>query len=122
MFERLAASDYTGALIAAETLLLHQPQHADALDCAKIARSELRKVYLGRLGSLDQVPSLRVAPQGLLALSLDFRAGFLLSRVDKKTTLRAIVDGCGLPALDSLRILSELYLQRVIGFDRAAAQ
>jgi hypothetical protein len=114
MLERLAASDYVGTLTAAEALLVHHPLYRDALDCAGIARSELRKLYMGRLGSLDWVPHIAVGLQGLLALSLDFRAGFLLSRIDKKSSLGKIVEECGLPQLDSLRILSELYLQRVI--------
>jgi hypothetical protein len=114
MLERLAASDYTGALMAAEALLVHQPQNADALDCAQMARSDLRKLYVARLGSLDRVPHLKVAPPGLTALSLDFRAGFLLSRVDNGATLAEIIEASGMPQLDALRIFSELYLQRVI--------
>jgi hypothetical protein len=114
MLERLAAGDYAGTLIAAEATLVHHPLHRDALDCATIARSELRKLYVARLGSLDWVPHITVGLQGLLALSLDFRAGFLLSRIDKRSSLEQIVDNCGLPPVDALRILSELYLQRVI--------
>jgi hypothetical protein len=112
MLERLAASDYGGTLIAAEALLVHHPLHHDALECAAIARSELRKLYLARLGSLDWVPYIVVALQGLLGL--DFRAGYLLSRIDKRASIAQIVDRSGLPELDALRILSELYLQRVI--------
>jgi hypothetical protein len=114
MLERLASSDYAGALLAAEALLVRQPAHSDALDCAQIARSELRKLYAARLGSLDRVPRLKVGPQGLLALSLDFRAGFLLSRIDERATLAEIVVTSGMPPLDALRIMSELYLQRVV--------
>jgi hypothetical protein len=114
MLERLAASDYAGTLIAAEATLVHHPLHRDALDCALMARSELRKLYVDRLGSLDWVPYIAVGLQGLLGLSLDFRAGYLLSRIDKRTSLAQIIAASGLPELDSLRILSELFLQRVI--------
>jgi hypothetical protein len=112
MLERLAASDYAGTLTAAEALLVHHPLHHDALECAAIARSELRKRYLARLGSPDSVPHIVVGLQGLLAL--DFRAGFLLSRIDKRASFAEIVEASGLPELDALRILSELYLQRII--------
>jgi hypothetical protein len=94
MLERLAASDYAGTLTAAEALLVHHPLHHDALECAAIARSIV------------------VGLQGLLAL--DFRAGFLLSRIDKRASFAEIVEASGLPELDALRILSELYLQRII--------
>lgn len=117
ILERLAASDYAGALLAAEALLVHHPLHADALDCAQIARSELRRLYVARLGSLELVPHITVGLPALSALSLDFRAGFLLSRIDKRSTLQEIIDGCGLPPLDALRILSELYLQQMIAMD-----
>jgi hypothetical protein len=117
MIERLAASDYAGVLIAAEALLEHQPNHADALDSAQIARSELAKLYQGRLGSLERVPRVVMGPEGLLALSLDFGAGLLLSRVNGTATLGGIVEACGLPKLEALRILSELFLRRAIGFE-----
>lgn len=121
MIERLAASDYAGALTAAEALLLHQPLCADALECAEMARSELRRLYVARLGSLDRVPFMAMGLHGLMALSLDFRAGFVLSRVDRKTSLGRIAEECGLPPLDALRLLSELYLQRVIAFEESSA-
>jgi hypothetical protein len=117
MLERLAASDYSGAFHAAEALLVHHPLHTDAIECSQIARSELRKLYVARLGSLECVPHIMVGVQALSALGLDFRAGILLSRIDKRAALREIVDGSGLPELDALRILSELYLQRVIAMD-----
>jgi len=114
MLDRLAASDYRGALIAAEAHLLHHPLCADAVDCAQIAGSELRRLYLARLGSLGRVPRIAIGLHGLLGSSLDFRAGFVVSRIDGRASLEEIVERCGLPALDTLGILSELYLQRVI--------
>jgi hypothetical protein len=117
MLERLAASDYAGVLLAAEALLVHQPRHADALDAAQISRSELHKTYVGRLGPLHRVPRVAMGPEGLLAQSLDFRAGLLLSRVDGLTPLGEIVEASGLPKLDALRILSELVLKRAIVID-----
>jgi len=117
MFERLAASDYVGVLMAAEALLEHQPGSADALDCAQIARSELGKMYEARLGSMDRAPKTIIGPEGLVALSLDFGAGYLLSRVNGTATLADIVRTCGLPKLEALRSLSELFLRRAIGFD-----
>jgi|HubBroStandDraft_4_1064222.scaffolds.fasta_scaffold159370_3 hypothetical protein len=117
MIERLAASDYAGVAMAAEALLEHQPNHEDALDCVQIARSELAKVYLARLGSMGRVPRVAMGSEGLVALSLGFGEGFLLSRVDGRATIRDIVEACGLPKLEAMRILSELFLRRAIGFD-----
>jgi hypothetical protein len=118
MLERLATSDYTGALIAAQAFLERHPRDSDARDCADIARSELRKVYVARLGSLDRVPHVAMSLDGLLGVkSLDVRAAFLLSRVDGLTALSEIANGGGVPEVEALRILSELYLHRAIAFD-----
>jgi hypothetical protein len=118
MLERLASSDYAGALIAAEAFLEHHPRDPDATACAQMARSELRKLYVARLGSLARVPHVAMSPEGLLALpSVDFHAGFLLSRIDGLSTLDEIASSGGMPPLNALRILSELYLHRAIAFD-----
>lgn len=117
MLGLLAAGDYAGALIAAEALLHVRPGDADALDCAEMSRSELRKTYVARLGgSLARVPHVAVGAAAIAALHLDFRGGFVLARVDGKATLEEIADGCLAPN-DALRILSELALGRVIAFE-----
>jgi hypothetical protein len=117
VIERLAAGDYAGVLMAAEMLLVHHPRHADALAAAQMSRSELRKLYIARLGSLDRVARVAIGAEGLLALSLDFRAGILLSCVDGLASLGEIVEDCGLSQLDALRVLSELFLRNAIVLD-----
>jgi hypothetical protein len=114
MLERLAAGDYLGVLMAASALLEHQPNHADALDCIQIARSELVNVYVARLGSTKRVPRVAMSAEGLMALSLDFAAGLVLSHVNAVASIDDIVRACGLPKVDALRILSELFLRRGI--------
>jgi len=115
MLERLASGDYVGALFAADALLETHPRNQDALDTAQIARSELRKLYAARFGSLDRVPHLTMGPEALFSIqTLDFRAGLLLSRVDGESSVREIAVASALPSHEALRILSELYLHRVI--------
>jgi hypothetical protein len=118
MLERLAASDYQGALLAADALLEYRPRDQDALDCALMARTELRKLYVARLGSLEAVPHVAMGPDAIFTLkSLDFRAGYLLSRVDGQASIHEIVEGGSLPSLEALGVLSELFLRRVIVLD-----
>jgi len=118
MLDRLAAGDYGGALLAGEALLEYRPRDQDALDCAQIARGELRKVYTARLGSLDRVPHVAMGPEAIFSLqALDFRAGYLLSRIDGVTSLYDVVESGSIPSLEALRILSELFLRRVIAFE-----
>ena len=118
MLERLAAGDYEGASLAAEALLEYRPRDQDALDCAQIAKSELRKTYVARLGSLDRVPYVAMGPEAIISLQgLDFRAGLVLSRVDGLATLHDVVESGEIPSHEALRILSELFLRRVIAFE-----
>jgi hypothetical protein len=114
MLERLAAGDYAGALMAAEALLRRLPRDADALDCAEMSRTELRRIYEARLGPLDRAPSIVMAPAAIAALTLDVFTGFLLSRIDGSTTLQDIAFARGMMPDHALRVLSELYLQGVI--------
>jgi hypothetical protein len=117
MLERLAAGDYDGAVLAAQALLEYRPRDQDALDCMQIAQGELRKTYVARLGSVDRVPHVAVGPDAIFSLqSLDFRAGYLLSRVDGMSSIHEIVESGSVPSLEALRILSELFLRRVIAF------
>jgi len=117
MLERMAAADYGGALLAAESLLEFRPLDRDAQEIAAMARGELRRMYIERLGSLDRVPYLTMPLDGLLAQpSLDARAGFVLARIDGLASVRQIVEVGGMRATDTLRILSELVLRRAVAF------
>ena len=118
VLERLGVGDYAGALLAAEALLRRLPRDPDVLDSAEMSRVELRRIYQSRLGDLDQVPTLAMTPAALTGLTLDVYAGFLLSRIDGRTTLREITLTHGVAPDHALRLLSELYLQGVIALDR----
>jgi len=73
-------------------------------------------MYTARIGPLDRVPLVMVPRDQLRWLSIDHRAGFVLSRVDGVSSLEMILDVSGMPELDSLRILCELAQQRIISF------
>jgi hypothetical protein len=49
--------------------------------------------------------------------SVDHRTGFLISLIDGSATLEAIVDRCGMPKSDALRILYELVKRGIIVFE-----
>jgi hypothetical protein len=114
MFDRLAANDWAGALMAAEALLLRDPRDADALDCAEMSRVELEKLYASRLGDLARVARLAVARDAVATLDLDPRAVSCLLRVDGHATLGEIVREGAIAPHDALRALSELYLRGII--------
>jgi hypothetical protein len=116
MLERLAASDYEGALMAANTLLRTDPRMDDALQAAQIARTELYHIYDGRLGPRDAVPHVVVRTEELRLYPLDARSVLVLSQVDGIRTIDDVINSGIMPKLDALRLLSELCLLSVVGF------
>jgi hypothetical protein len=116
MIDLLAANDYEGALLAAQTVLARSPHHQDAIECAEMSAQELWKVYVARLGgSLERVPIAAVVADAL-PHTLNRRASWLLARVDGATTVAELVERAGLPPIDALRGLAELYLCAAIRF------
>jgi hypothetical protein len=116
MRDRFSLGDYTGALVLAEGFLDHMPNNAEVNDCADQCRAVLRQMYTARIGPLDRVPVVTVARDQLRWLSIDHRAGFVLSHIDGISSLEMILDVSGMPVLDALRILCELAQQRIISF------
>ena len=114
MHERFDLGDFAGALNTAETILEVDPDDRDATHVAEVCRAKLRAIYVGRLGSLDQVPVLAVSPAEFRWLNLDHRAGFLLSLIDGVSTLEDIVDVSAMPQLEALRTLYQLNTQQII--------
>jgi hypothetical protein len=114
--DRFSLGDYTGALEIAEAILAEDPSNAKAIKCADECKAKLIQMYTARIGPLDRVPMVMVAREQLRWLSIDHRAGFLLSHVDGVSSLEMILDVSGMPLLDALKILAELQQQRVISF------
>lgn len=114
MKDRYAMGDFSGALIVAEGLLEGNAQDVDAQRYAQTCREVLTQMYSARLGALTQRVSVVVPGEQIRWLSLDHRAGFVLSLVDANSTLEELLDISGMNRLDALRILYTLYDQRVI--------
>jgi hypothetical protein len=116
MRDRFSLGDYTGALVLAEGLLEDALDDPEVRECAEACRQVLRQMYTARIGPLDRVPVVTVARDQLRWLSIDHRAGFVLSHIDGVSSLEQILDVSGMPLLDALRILCELAQQRIISF------
>ncbi len=114
MHERFALGDYSGALVMAESLLEENPTHVEAREYAESCRTVLQQMYTAKIGPLNRVPVVEVARDQLRWLTIDHRAGFVLSLVDGVSSLEMILDVSGMPYLDALRILYELVQQRII--------
>lgn len=114
MADRVSLGDYSGALEIAEKILETNPNDSAANQCADNCRTVLRQMYAARIGPLDRVPVVMIPRDQLRWLSIDHKAGFVLSLVDGVSTLEMIIDVSGMAELDTLRILSELAQQRII--------
>jgi hypothetical protein len=114
MRDRHMTGDFTGALAAAEAILRQKPDHSEARRCAANCRQVLMQMYSARLGPFEQVPKVVVSREQVRWLSLDHRAGFVLSLIDGRSNIDQILDLAGMPRLDTVRVLYTLLEQRVI--------
>ena len=114
MKDRYAMGDFSGALVIAEGILEADPAELEAARYAQSCRDVLTQMYSARLGSLEQIVAVAVPPDQIRWLTLDHRAGFLLSLIDGGSSIDQLLDISGMPRLDALRLLYQLLDQRVI--------
>ena len=91
------------------------PGDLEAAECGEECRSTLEAMLVSKLGSLERVPKVIVSGSQLRWLSMDHRAGFVLSLIDGVCSVELILDVCGMPRLDALRILDQLVKQEIVG-------
>jgi hypothetical protein len=113
MRDRFAMGDFSGSLELAERLLAANPGHVEAASMAKRCREVLFDMYASRLGDMTRSPRVVMTTEQIRWLSLDHRAGFLLSLVDGLSSVDDLLDVCGMPRLDAMRLLCSLLDQRV---------
>lgn len=103
-----AVGDFSGALALAEQRLQEAPEDELAQNYRQRCQEVLTKMWTARLGSLDKALRVAVPPDQIRWLSVDHRAGFVLSLLDGHSTIDEVLDICGMPRLQALRILAEL--------------
>jgi hypothetical protein len=109
-----AVGDFTGALSEAERRLGINPEDDEALRYLDECRRTLIRMYTARLAPLERPVRLAVAPGEIRWLTLDHRAGFLISRMDGTCSVEDLLDVSGMPRLDALKILHELVNRAVV--------
>jgi hypothetical protein len=114
MKDRYAMGDFSGALVIAEGILESNPEDREASRYAQSCRGVLTQMYSARIGAMDQIVAVAVPSDQIRWLTLDHRAGFLLSLIDGGSTVDQILDISGMTRLDALRIMYQLLEQRVI--------
>ncbi len=114
MKDKFAMGDFSGALEIAEALLSKHPAHPEASGLANKCREVLQDMFASRIGDLHSTPNIVMTPDQIRWLSLDHRAGFLLSMVDGISSIEDLLDISGMKRLDALRIICTLLDQKVI--------
>jgi hypothetical protein len=114
LLECYELGDFSRALQIAEQLLARSPDDLAVRRQAQSCRDALTQMFAARIGPLDQVISVVVSPAEVQWLSLDHRAGFLLSLIDGQSTLDEILDISGMTRLDALKIMCDLAEQHVV--------
>jgi hypothetical protein len=112
--DRYAMGDYSGALVIAEAILQSDASNDQAQRYVDNCRQVLQQMFSAKLGPLTQRPEVVVADDRLRWLSLDHRAGFLLSLIDGNSTVEELLDISGMPRFEALRTLCDLLDQNVI--------
>jgi hypothetical protein len=78
--------------------------------------------YLKMLGSVDRIPYVTAAMNEILLAKLDHREGFVLSLVDGRTNIDAMLDASPMPTHKTLRILHGLRARSLIAVKDAVAK
>ncbi len=103
-----AVGNFTDALREAEARLSNNPDDADARRYLEECQRTLTTMHTARLGPAGSVLQVVTRDDEIRWMSLDHRAGFILSLIDGQSTLEDLLDICGMPKLDALTILVEL--------------
>ncbi len=111
-----AVGDFTGALRSAEARLAADPDDAEASRYAARCRDVLTQMYLSRLGDLRRPVRLLVPPSKLKWLSIDHKAGFVISLIDGTSSVEDVLDLCAMPNVEAMRIMVELLEKEVVAF------
>ncbi len=107
--------DYDGALELAGKVLAIEPHNAEGQRLLAECEAQLTRQFEQRLGGLEQRPRVLLKPDEIRWLDLDPRAGFVLAQIDGAVSYEDLYDICGLPRLDTVRILSQLVEEKVVG-------
>ena len=101
------AGDFRSALVMVEALLEVDPEHFEAKACAASCRELLSKKYLGRLGGRTKILRVAMPPDEIRWLSLDHKAGFLLSCIDGTSSIEEVLDVACMQEFEAIRILHD---------------
>jgi hypothetical protein len=118
LFERAHAwqqsGDFERAVAAVDLALSEDPNSALAQKLIHRHRDIMTSVLAAFLGELERIPVLARPLHELANAPISPRAAFLLSRVDGILSLDEILDVSGMPRLEAMRYLCQLFLRGIL--------
>jgi hypothetical protein len=114
MNDRFAMGDFSGALEKARYILTLDPLDREARIMAAKCEEVLLDMYSSRIAGMQRTVRTVMGSDQMRWLSLDHRAGFLLSLIDGHSSVDDLLDVCGMPRLEALRLICILVDQKVI--------
>ncbi|HEY5936299.1 MAG TPA: hypothetical protein VIU61_16725 [Kofleriaceae bacterium] len=118
LFERAStwqqAGDFEGAVAAVDLALAEDPNSALAQKLIHRHRDVVMAVLTSFLGNLERIPVLARPLHELANAPISPRAAFLLSRVDGILSLEEILDVSGMPRIEAMRYLCQLFLRGIL--------
>ena len=112
---RADLDDHTGVVALSQARLAALPDDVRTQQLLQQSEAVLEHMYLAKIGGTKTQLRVLMSPDKLQWLSIDHRAGFLLSRIDGPTSVSDVLEISSMSRLDTLRRLHELLQQKVIG-------
>jgi hypothetical protein len=110
----LERRDWPEARALAEAILADDPTDLDAHVCVEACAQRMRELNALRLGARDRLLRQSLPDDWLSDMELDPQVAFVLSRIDGASTIEDILEICGVPRDDAVRILVDLLEDGVI--------
>ncbi len=112
--ELVALNDFSGALELTNKILERKQGDKEAQHIHDLCEHNLTLMYESKIGAMEARPSVSMAPDEIIWLNLDPRAGFVLAQIDGEVSFEDLYAICGLRRLDTARILAELLEEGVV--------
>ena len=112
--ELVALNDFSGALELTNKILARKEGHKEAEQIRDQCEHNLTLMFESKIGSMETRPRVVMAPDEIIWLNLDPRAGFVLAQIDGEVSFEDLYAICGLKQLDTARILAQLLEEGVV--------
>jgi hypothetical protein len=112
--ELFSLGDFSGSLEIVEKAFEIRPTDKAAKAFLEKNQQTLTKMFESKLSGLQKKPRVKVDPAEIMWLSIDHRAGFVLSQIDGLVSYEDLLQLSGMSRFETLRILAKLCEEGVI--------